>query len=77
MRSYQNLTDLGRLSSHHHKLLRALHQEVREFVAKNRLDFVSLLDSNTDSHAVDTGFNETFLLLVATNCHRVEKKLLT
>lgn len=63
---------LGRLSSHHYKLLRTLHQEACKFVAQNRFDLVSLLYSDADSHAVDTGLDEAPLLLIATDRHGVE-----
>lgn len=45
------------LSSHHHEVFSALHQEARKSVAQNRLDLVSLLYSDTNSHAVDAGFD--------------------
>lgn len=66
-------THLGGLSPHHHELLRALHQETRESVAKNRLDLVSLLHGDANSHTVDAGFDEALLMFVAANRHRVEQ----
>lgn len=55
--------------------LGALLQEPSEFMDQDMLDFIRLLYPNADANAVDTGFDENLLILVARNGQGVEKKL--
>lgn len=65
---------LRRLSSHNHKLFRALHQKAGKSVTQNRLDLICLFDSDADAHTVDTTFDEASLVLVPPDRHRIEQK---
>lgn len=55
--------------------LGALLQEPSEFMDQDMLDFIRLFYPNADANAVDTGFDENLLILVARNGQGVEKKL--
>ena len=50
---------------------RSLSEETGELVNKNILNLICLFYSYADSHAVDTGFYEDLLVLVARDCERV------
>lgn len=55
--------------------LGALRQEAGEFVDKDLLDFVGLLDFDADADAVDARLDEDTLILVARNGQRGQEDL--
>lgn len=64
------------LSAQDDEVFGSHHHEAGEFVTKDLLDLVGLLDGNTDSHGVHRGFDENSLLLVTRNNNRIQNELL-
>lgn len=61
------------LSSQNNKVVGTLHHKVCEFVAKNTLDLIRLLDGNRQSDRIDRTFDENFLVFVARNYDGLEQ----
>lgn len=63
------------LSAQNDKLLSTLHQEAREPVGQNLLDFISLLDTNTQANRVNGGLNEALFIFVTRNGDGLQQEL--
>lgn len=66
---------LDGFSPQHNETLSALHQESREFVAENTLNFICLFDLDANTDRVHRRFNEHSLIFVSGYCQWVEKHL--
>jgi hypothetical protein len=66
-------TYVDRSPAHDDKLLRALHQESREFMAEYLLDLVGLFDLDRHPDRVDRRLDQTAFILAACDHHGVEQ----
>lgn len=64
------------LTAKNHKALCTLHQETRELVGEDALDFIGLLNGDADTQGVDRGLDQDTLLVVAADHNRVEQDFL-
>ena len=58
------------------EVVRSHHHKAHKLMAQNLLNFVSLLNSNTDSKRIDRSLDENLLLLVSANNHRGQQQFL-
>jgi hypothetical protein len=62
-----------RFATHNNELLCTLHQKACKFMAQNRFDFISLLDTNRDPGRINARLNAAFFIFIPTNYDRIQQ----